>query len=71
MKQQSDALQAENTELLDHVISQRKEILGLVQGLERVVTDLDLTNAVLGSPKADIENLRTEMRDADEAARQS
>jgi len=67
MKQKQDTVQAENVELLDRVMQQRRDISALVQGLENVVADLDASVAAL-KPE-EMEGLREEVRDVDEEMR--
>ena len=62
-------LQDENVDLLDRVMQQRKEIEGLVKGLENVVSDLDASVASLQSQSAGVEGLRDEVREVDEDMR--
>ena len=62
-----DALQAENAEILQRVLKQRKEIEGIMKGLENVVADLDQSAAAL-KPE-DIEELVNEAREVDEDIR--
>lgn len=65
MRQES--LQAENAEILQRVLQQRKEIEGIMKGLENVVEDLDKSAAAL-KPE-DIEELVNEAREVDEDIR--
>lgn len=58
-------MQTENAELLARVMQQRKDIAAVVQGLENVVADLDASVGALQDE--DIDVLREEARDADEA----
>lgn len=67
LKEQQDAMQTENVELLDRVMQQRKEIAALVEGLENKVADLDASVAALD--QEELEALREEGRDADEDMR--
>jgi kinetochore protein NNF1 len=62
-----EALQAENAEILQRVLQQRKEIEGIMKGLETVVADLDKSAAAL-KPE-DIEELVNEAREVDEDMR--
>jgi kinetochore protein NNF1 len=57
-------LQAENAEILQRVLQQRKEIESIMKGLENVVVDLDQSAAAL-KPE-DIEELVDEAREVDE-----
>lgn len=65
MKVRQSAMQTENAELLARVMQQRKDIAAVVQGLENVVADLDASVGALQDE--DIDVLREEARDADEA----
>jgi kinetochore protein NNF1 len=58
-----EALQAENAEILQRVLQQRKEIEGIMKGLENVVADLDQSAAALKAE--DIEELVSEAREVD------
>lgn len=60
-------MQAENAEILQRVLQQRKEIEDLMKGLENVVVDLDQSAAAL-KPE-DIEELVNEAREVDEDMR--
>jgi kinetochore protein NNF1 len=60
-------LQAENAEILQRVLQQRKEIESIMKGLENVVVDLDQSAAAL-KPE-DIEELVNEAREVDEDLR--
>jgi kinetochore protein NNF1 len=60
-------LQAENAEILQRVLQQRKEIESIMKGLENVVVDLDQSAAAL-KPE-DIEELVDEAREVDEDLR--
>jgi kinetochore protein NNF1 len=60
-------LQAENAEILQRVLQQRKEIENIMKGLENVVVDLDQSAAAL-KPE-DIEELVDEAREVDEDLR--
>ena len=62
-----EALQAENAEILQRVLQQRKEIESIMKGLENVVVDLDQSAAAL-KPE-DIEELVDEAREVDEDLR--
>ena len=62
-----DALQAENAEILQRVLQQRKEIESIMKGLENVVADLDQSAAAL-KPE-DVEELVNEAREVDEDIR--
>ena len=69
MKERQDSLQNENVELLNRVMQQRKEIEGLVKGLENVVSDLDASVASMQSNEAGVDDLRDEVREVDEDMR--
>lgn len=60
-------MQAENAEILQRVLQQRKEIESIMKGLENVVVDLDQSAAAL-KPE-DIEELVDEAREVDEDLR--
>jgi kinetochore protein NNF1 len=60
-------LQAENAEILQRVLQQRKEIESIMKGLENVVVDLDQSAAAL-KPE-DIDELMDEAREMDENLR--
>jgi kinetochore protein NNF1 len=60
-------LQAENAEILQRVLQQRKEIESIMKGLENVVVDLDQSAAAL-KPE-DIDELMDEAREVDEDLR--
>jgi kinetochore protein NNF1 len=60
-------LQAENAEILQRVLQQRKEIESIMKGLENVVVDLDQSAAAL-KPE-DIEELVDGAREVDEDLR--
>jgi len=60
-------VQAENIELLERVMKQRKQVQSLVQGLENVVADLDASVAAL-SPE-EVDALREEFREVDHEMR--
>ena len=62
-----EALQAENAEILQRVLQQRKEIEGIMKGLENVVADLDQSAAALKAE--DIEELVNEAREVDQDMR--
>lgn len=62
-----DALQAENAEILQRVLQQRKEIESIMKGLENVVADLDQSAAAL--KREDVEELVNEAREVDEDIR--
>jgi kinetochore protein NNF1 len=67
LQQRQEALQAENAEILQRVLQQRKEIESIMKGLENVVVDLDQSAAAL-KPE-DIEELVDEAREVDEDLR--
>lgn len=67
IKTRQDAVQNENVELLARVQQQRRDISALVAGLENVVADLDASVAAL-KPE-EINELREEVREADEGMR--
>lgn len=67
MQTRQEDLQAENAEILQRVLQQRKEIEDLMKGLENVVVDLDQSAAAL-KPE-DIEELVNEAREVDEDMR--
>lgn len=67
LRQRQDSLQAENKEALQRVMLQRKEIAGLVKGLENVVSDLDQSVAALQPEEVDA--LKAEARQVDEEIR--
>jgi kinetochore protein NNF1 len=67
LKERQEVLQAENVEVLQRVMQQRRDIENLVKGLENVVNDLDQSVAVL-KPE-DIDGLKSESRDMDEDMR--
>lgn len=69
LQQRQEDLQAENAEILQRVLQQRKEIEGIVKGLENVVVDLDQSAATL-KPE-DIEELVNEAREVDDDMRQT
>lgn len=69
LQQRQEELQAENTEILQRILQQRKEIEGIVKGLENVVVDLDQSAAAL-KPE-DIEELVNEAREIDDDMRQT
>lgn len=69
LQQRQEDLQAENAEILQRVLQQRKEIEGIVKGLENVVIDLDQSAATL-KPE-DIEELVSEAREVDDDMRQT
>lgn len=56
-------------ELLDRVMQQRREIEGLVKGLESAVADLDASAASLHGGDVDIGGLRTEVKDVEDDMR--
>ena len=58
-------MQAENVELLDRVMQQRREIQGLVNGLENAVSDLDASVASLQGSDVDVSGLRSEVKEVD------
>jgi len=60
-------LQAENAEILQRVLQQRKEIESIMKGLENVVVDLDQSAAAL-KPE-DVDELVDEAREVDEGLR--
>jgi kinetochore protein NNF1 len=60
-------LQAENAEILQRVLQQRKEIEGIMKGLENVVTDLDQSAAALGAEE--VNELVSEAREVDQDMR--
>lgn len=60
-------MQAENAEILQRVLQQRKEIDDIMKGLENVVTDLDQAASAL-KPE-EIEELVNEAREVDEDMR--
>jgi len=62
-----ETLQAENAEILQRVLQQRKEIEGIMKGLENVVADLDQSAAALKAE--DIEELVNEAREVDQDMR--
>jgi kinetochore protein NNF1 len=67
LQQRQETLQAENAEILQRVLQQRKEIESIMKGLENVVVDLDQSAAAL-KPE-DIEELVDEAREVDEDLR--
>jgi kinetochore protein NNF1 len=67
LQQRQEALQAENAEILQRVLQQRKEIESIMKALENVVVDLDQSAAAL-KPE-DIEELVDEAREVDEDLR--
>lgn len=67
LQTRQEDLQAENAEILQRVLQQRKEIEDLMKGLENVVVDLDQSAAAL-KPE-DIEELVNEAREVDEDMR--
>jgi kinetochore protein NNF1 len=67
LQQRQEALQAENAEILQRVLQQRKEIESIMKGLENVVVDLDQSAAAL-KPE-DIDELMDEAREVDEDLR--
>jgi septal ring factor EnvC (AmiA/AmiB activator) len=69
MRENQDALQAENAEILDRVLSQRRQIASLMQGLETVVAGLDESVAALQSSDVDLDMLREEVRSTEEELR--
>lgn len=69
LQQRQEDLQAENAEILQRVLQQRKEIEGIVKGLENVVVDLDQSAAAL-KPE-DIDELVNEAREVDDDMRQT
>jgi kinetochore protein NNF1 len=62
-----EVLQAENAEILQRVLQQRKEIEGIMKGLENVVTDLDQSAAALKAEE--IDELVSEAREVDQDMR--
>ena len=50
-------------------MQQRKDIQGIVSGLESVMADLDASVATLQSGDASLDQLRDEVRDVDEHMR--
>ena len=60
-------MQAENAEILQRVLQQRKEIESIMKGLENVVVDLDQSAAAL-KPE-DVDELVDEAREVDEGLR--
>jgi kinetochore protein NNF1 len=62
-----EALQAENAEMLQRVLQQRKEIEDIMSGLENVVADLDQSAAALKDEQ--IEELVNEARAVDQDMR--
>jgi len=69
LKERQDGVQAENVEVLDRVMQQRREIEGLVKGLESVVADLDASVASITAGDAGVEGLRDEVRGVNEGMR--
>jgi kinetochore protein NNF1 len=69
LSERQATLQAENAEVLQRVVQQRRDIESLVKGLENVVNDLDQAVAVL-KPE-EVEGLREEVRGVDEGMRMS
>lgn len=69
LQQRQEALQAENAEVLQRVLQQRREIEDIMRGLENVVVDLDASAAAL-KPE-EIEELVSEAREADQEMRDS
>lgn len=69
MQERQGVVQAENVEVLDRVMQQRREIESLVKGLETIVSDLDASVASIQSEDAGIESLRDEVRGVDEDMR--
>jgi len=67
LKERQGEVQAENIELLERVMKQRKQVQSLVQGLENVVADLDASVAAL-SPE-EVDALREEFREVDHEMR--
>lgn len=62
-----DVLQAENAEILQRVLQQRKEIEGIMKGLENVVADLDQSADALKDEE--IDELVSEVREVDQDMR--
>jgi hypothetical protein len=69
MRERQDVLQAENIELLERVMQQRREIASLVNGLETVAADLDASVASLNAEDAGVHDVRDEVREVDEEMR--
>lgn len=63
------ALEEENTELLQHVMDQRKQIANLMKGLESGVADLEACAAALQAKDVETEDLLEEDRHVDQELR--
>lgn len=66
IKEQQATVQAENVELLERVMQQRRSIESLVKGLENAVSDLDASVASLHGGDVDIDGLRDEVKDVED-----
>ena len=62
-------MQDENVELLNRVMQQRKDIQGLMKGLETAVADLEGSVATLNSETSGVDGLREQTREVDEDMR--
>lgn len=69
LKERQDGVQAENVEVLERVMQQRRDIESLVTGLEDVVADLDASVASITAEDSGVEGLRDEVREVDEDMR--